>query len=318
MANQIPMMNWSNSDHGEEFALFRQKMELYIEDENITDTAAKARKICRGIGDDGLRRLNASGLTATEKNDPDTLWSFFEGQLKLNVNFRIHHLELMQFRQKADESIDDFITMARTQALKCDFTDAERDERLLELFIASTPFDSFRRDLLGQEKRYKLSDALAEGRRYEALTAGSQQAQSLGHPGQPPSINAIQARNPCGNSALQHAPRKCPAFGDKCKKCGKPNHWAKCCRSGRDTAQRPTQTKRPSQTSRRKKKTQQKKFHAMDAEAEYEANLYTRKEAEPSIDGPRKWSIHMLPKIKDKLESMEKDKVIRKLSSDEH
>ena len=71
-------MDWSGSDHAESFGLFRQKMELYLEDEDITETAAQARKICRGLGDEGLRRLNASGLKTADKKKPSELWKFFE------------------------------------------------------------------------------------------------------------------------------------------------------------------------------------------------------------------------------------------------
>lgn len=120
---------------------------LYLEDEEITDAAKQARKICRDIGDEGLKRLNASGLTEAEKKSPDNLWKFFEGQLKLDVNFRIHTLHLMQYRQKPEESVDDFMTRARTLALKCQFKDEELHERLIELTIASTPHDAFRNKL---------------------------------------------------------------------------------------------------------------------------------------------------------------------------
>ena len=48
------------------------------------------------------------------------------------------------------------------------------------------------------------------------------------------------------------------------------------------------------------------------------ADLYPREDAEPSIDGPRKWSINMLPRIKEKITSMVEDNVIRKLRPDEH
>lgn len=73
-----------------------------------------------------------------------------EGQLKLNVNFRIHRLHLMQYRQKPDENIDDFVTRARTQ--KCQFTDEELNEHLIELIIVSTPHDALRNDLYSKPK----------------------------------------------------------------------------------------------------------------------------------------------------------------------
>ena len=50
----------------------------------------------------------------------------------------------MRLRQKPNETLEDFITLA----LKCQFTDIELNERMLEMIIASTHYDSFRKDLL--------------------------------------------------------------------------------------------------------------------------------------------------------------------------
>lgn len=44
-------MNWSDPDLSEAMSLFKQKNELYLEDEEITNAENQARKICRGIGD---------------------------------------------------------------------------------------------------------------------------------------------------------------------------------------------------------------------------------------------------------------------------
>ena len=75
MAHHIPTMDWSSQDIGE--ALYKQKMELYLEDENIVDAAEKVRKIMRGIGDEGLKRLNASGLTDDQKKILTEVWTLF-------------------------------------------------------------------------------------------------------------------------------------------------------------------------------------------------------------------------------------------------
>ena len=147
-------MDWYCPDLGDAIGLFKQRMTLYMEDENIVTATAQARQICRGIGDEGLRRLNASGLTDYEKKNPVQLWDFFNKQLKVSVNFRIHRLHLMRLRQKTDETLDGFVTRARTLALKCQFTDVELNERMLELIISNTPHDSFRKDLLGKPIGY--------------------------------------------------------------------------------------------------------------------------------------------------------------------
>ena len=89
------MMNCFEPDLSEAISLFRQKICLYLDDEEIEDGVERARKICRGLRDEGLRRLNASGLSDDDNKKPASLWTFFEDQLRLNVNFRIHRLHLM-------------------------------------------------------------------------------------------------------------------------------------------------------------------------------------------------------------------------------
>ena len=111
-------MNWSDPDLNEAMSLFKQKITLYIENEEITDETKQARKICCGIGDQGLRLLIVSGITEQLKRLPENLWNFFESQLQVNGNFRIDRLHPMQYRQKTNESFDDFIIRDRTLAQK--------------------------------------------------------------------------------------------------------------------------------------------------------------------------------------------------------
>ena len=46
-------------------------MSYYCEDEDITDPGKIALKILRGIGNEGLKRLNASGMSDADKKRPD-------------------------------------------------------------------------------------------------------------------------------------------------------------------------------------------------------------------------------------------------------
>ena len=150
-------------------------MSYYCEDEDITDPGKIALKVLRGIGNEGLKRLNASGMSDADKKRPDKIWELYESQLKTNLNFRVHRRHLMDYRQRSEESVDDFVTRAHTQALKCEFEESELEERIIELMIASTPTEAFQRELLGKAKGYKLTDALAEGRHFEAILAGRQE-----------------------------------------------------------------------------------------------------------------------------------------------
>ena len=67
MAHYLPTMNWSDPDLNEAMSLFKQKMTLYIEAEEITDETKHARMFCCSIGEQRLRHRNASGLTEKQK-----------------------------------------------------------------------------------------------------------------------------------------------------------------------------------------------------------------------------------------------------------
>ena len=163
--------------------------------------------------------------------NPRELWTLFENQLKVNVNLRIHRLHLMQHRQRQDESLDEFITSARTLANKCQFPDAELSELLIELIIASTPYDGLRRELLGKAIGYPLRDVLKEGRKYEALSAGNDQLQRLDT--KQADIHEVSRGRKCGNFGTNHKPRQYPAYKDICNAYGSIGHWQVCCRKSR-------------------------------------------------------------------------------------
>ena len=225
-------MNWASENHEEALQLFKQTVSYYCEDEDITDSGKIALKILRGIGNEGLKRLNASGMSDADKKRPDKIWELFESQLKTNLSFRMRRLHLMDYRQRSEESVDDFVTRARTQALKCEFEESELEERVIELMTASTPIEAFQRELLGKAKGYKLTDALAEGRRFEAGLAGRQEIQKRTST----PMNYVDQVGPaCGNCGRAHPPRACPAYKDSCKFCVKIGHWKKFCRKCKGT-----------------------------------------------------------------------------------
>ncbi|KAJ8041206.1 hypothetical protein HOLleu_11952 [Holothuria leucospilota] len=222
---KFPEMRWEATDVAEEFKLFKQRMELCFLDHGITDTSKQAIKIKIAVGNTGLRTINSSGLTAQDQTDPTKLWNLFESQLKIKVNFRIHRLELMNFRQKQNETLDEFVNRCRHKAKECDFTDDELSERIIELVIASAKCESFQRDLLDKPKGYSLDNVLKEGRKYEAISAGKQCLQSLDTG---PSVSVIKSKKPCGHCGLFHPPKQCPAYNDVCKACGNKVTGPKC------------------------------------------------------------------------------------------
>ena len=172
-------MNWQAKDLSEEFKLFKQRVILCIQDSNITEPEKQAIKIKIAVGTEGLRRFNASGLSDEDQSNPNKLWSIFENQLKISVNFWIHRLELMCYRQKQNETLDEFTNRCREKASQCMFSLEELNERVVEFVIAFTPLDTFRHSLLEKPSGYIISEMLDEGHRHEAVAASTHCLQTL-------------------------------------------------------------------------------------------------------------------------------------------
>ena len=78
-SQNIPLMSW-DGDLTENFKLYKHKLQLYFDDENVKDKKSQARKILRSIGDNGLRLLYGSPFSTDDEQDPVKLFTFYDNQ----------------------------------------------------------------------------------------------------------------------------------------------------------------------------------------------------------------------------------------------
>ena len=245
-------MDWMSSNHAESFKLFRQKLELYFKVKNIKKED-QVPYILLQVGDEGLRRYNAWSLSEDEVKDPKVVFDKFKEQLEPTENFRVCRLKLMYYRQKTDESLDDFVNRCKLLALKCDFSVVELDERVLELIIAGTPIIDFQKELLRKKKGFKLSEAITLGRTYEATVSSVKELKEMCTANEVISVirkprfsdmttsyegqGTVSAQScyRCGRSHSFRNREACPAFGSRCNMCGSIGHWASVCKGKKDS-----------------------------------------------------------------------------------
>ena len=237
-------MNWDAADWRDELAKFKQYCDLIFSGPYSRKTEKEqASFVLLWIGTQGLETYNSwTWDDAEDRNNPSIIWEWFEQHVVPKINHKLARYQVQQFKQKIDESVDDFLTRCRNQASKCRFKDKiESDEWLIERLIVGTKHKKIQERLLEKSEQLTFNEAIDIARTYETTTSQLEQLES-----DKKDINAIKGnvnkhssdKKPtklkCNNCGLEHPLRprdRCPAYGSRCMSCHKDNHRAKVCRS---------------------------------------------------------------------------------------
>ena len=143
----MPTMDWLFQPLSESLKVFKARMNLYIEDQNITDVTKQATKIKIASGDEGMRRILNSGMSDEDQKIPDKIWELLETEVdySVKISFRVHRLEFSNIRQNSEETTQQYLSRLREKATKCNSEPDELNERLMEMIILSTPHEDFRK-----------------------------------------------------------------------------------------------------------------------------------------------------------------------------
>ena len=146
-----PKINWEDPDLSSAVKMFKQQCELYFSVKDVAD-AKQVDHILLFSGESGIRKFNSWRLTDAQKKDPKIVWEKFLGQVDTKENWRVARLYLQKYKQEEKETIDDYVSRLKLQALKCKFEDEDFEERVIEQIINGTRFSELQKTLLGKDK----------------------------------------------------------------------------------------------------------------------------------------------------------------------
>ena len=238
-----------------------KRFQTYIAAMNIKDDKQKRALLLYQAGEatqeifDTLPNTGEDYATAQEKLD-----EYFSP--KKNVDYQI--FQFRQAVQQSGETIDQFVTRLRKLAATCEFHDASKE--IKSAIIQNCQSKRLRRYAL-REDTLTLDNLIAKARSLEASeveasgiekTLPSEGVNRIFHKQQDKSALKRQSKKPtqrrsnstCRQCGLTwpHTTSPCPAKGQVCHKCGKPNHFAKACHSKsitrQQTSHKPQQRKR--------------------------------------------------------------------------
>ena len=178
---KTPEMNWDAADLRDELAKFKQYCDLIFSWPYSWKTEKEqALFILLWIGWQSLENYNSwTWDDAEDRKNPSILWERFEQHVATKINHRLAQYQLQQFKQKIDESVDDFLTRCRNQASKCRFRDKiESDELLIEQLIVGRKHKKLQERLLEKGEQLTFDEAIDIARTYETTTSQLEQLES--------------------------------------------------------------------------------------------------------------------------------------------
>ena len=242
-----------------------KRFQTYIAAMNITEDKQKRALLLYQAGEatqeifETLAGTGEDYATAQEKLD-----AYFSP--KKNVDYQI--FQFRQAVQQSGETMDQFVTRLRKLAATCEFHDVSKE--IKSAVIQNCQSKRLRRYAL-REEALTLDNLIAKARSLEAseIQASSMEkslpsegVNRVFHKQQAKTVVKRQSKKsvqPSSSTCRQcgltwpHSTSPCPAKGQVCHKCGKPNHFAKMCRTKDPTRQQQpchkAQQKKPQQAS---------------------------------------------------------------------
>uniref|UniRef100_A0A8C2B8P6 ribonuclease H n=1 Tax=Cyprinus carpio TaxID=7962 RepID=A0A8C2B8P6_CYPCA len=226
---------------------WKQKFELYMTATGIEGKSQKVQSstLLHVIGDEALEIYNTFEFTQQEDRlKLKVLLDKFEEHFTphRNVTFERHVFNTRV--QDPGENIDQFVTDLRTKARSCEYGDL-CDSLIKDRIVVGIRDDQIRAKLL-RTMDLDLPKAVSICRAAEASRTQMDKLQTpqaeyvvnevKGERAKKSQTSFVTSRRQnmiqdCKYCGRDHQRRKCPAYGEKCKKCGKMNHFSSKCMS---------------------------------------------------------------------------------------
>ena len=170
------------------------------------------------------------GLSTAEKNDQVQIIAALRRYIDGQVNETIERRNLRLRTQQAGESFDDFLVSLRELAKTCNFCNNDCLQRALRDQIIEGLQDGEIIQELLQVKDLTLDQTISRCRGLEAAKQSRKHIQGT------PEVNIVRSRRymsntgpcaGCGGDPHDGGRKKCPAYNQVCRSCGKMGHFSR-------------------------------------------------------------------------------------------
>ncbi len=209
--------------------LFR--IEKYMNRQRIINDDDKILELFLHGGYD-LEQLYHQYTTPDQQQDTyEMVIKKINDHLNPQASVHLNKYQFRQIKQNEGESFNELVQRVREAAKQCKFQPDVCEDECVSQMIQACESKSLRMKALNSKRKLTMRDIIDMGRLDENVNAYVSAVPSISTA----SVNTIGQNMPCRNCGfnLPHKSQsgECPAKGKECAKCGKPNHFAKVCRS---------------------------------------------------------------------------------------
>lgn len=240
---------------------FKFDFDVYLEatDLNKADSKRKTYILLNHLGPEGreLYQTFTFDEEAHKTNYEKVMKKFDEHFLPTN-NLIYERFKFFTRKQAPEETHEQYLTSLKKLSQTCDWGDKLNDMLLLVLVIGLQD-NKLQERLLRQKtldletaKQHLQASAMSKSQaasmsKHLSNTAdvainNVNVANNFNHKSTDTAVNTSRSTNKiidnCYNCGKTHKIRKCPAYGHKCRTCGKLNHYSKFCRKGQSMSHR--------------------------------------------------------------------------------
>ena len=182
--------------------------------------------------------------TEIDKDDVDIVKEKFRIYYTPRINETYQRYKFLKRKQEQGESFDSFLTDLKNLVSSCGYHIEEKGKVLRDQIVMGISSNTVREKLLDPEsltvtvaidlcRSSEITGQLMTGMSAESLPIHSVRGQRSSTQRRfkkdaKPNFKA-QTKPNCRFCGGIHEPRKCPAYGQECRACGRQNHYAKCC-----------------------------------------------------------------------------------------
>lgn len=267
-AGAIPKMNWESGDLVAAWKSFKQHAQFMFHGPLKTKSQEeKCNYLMLWVGEKGRELYSTWDLTADDKKKLDTYYDKFLEYVQPKTNTVFARYQFQCKVQGPEETAEQFITNLRLLVKNCNYTDA--DDMVRDRIVFGVKSAKVREKLINEGSELTLEKAIDILRLHElsekqlktmseedTLVTSKSEINAI-HPkkmakwpkevhmkqktfqkyprsGQKShSCQNIASSNKCGRcgKAVHARGEKCPAIGQRCKRCSKMNHFQCVCRT---------------------------------------------------------------------------------------